>query len=82
MNYSYKLKIRQLGKEQKQDPSIRRIRTDYIDNTKKTTTIKAPLGENKKIYNQNQTANLKTKKSTGIKGITHKNQGTGSRLTT
>ena len=56
---------------------------DYIDNSKKTgSTIRAPLAENKKLFNQNQTSTLKTKKSTGIKTVINKNQGTGSRLTT
>ena len=83
MNYSYKLKIRQLAKETKEETSIRRIRTDYLDNSKKAgSAIRAPLADNKKIFNQNQTSNIKTKKSTGIKTVANKNQGLGSRLTT
>ena len=83
MNYSYKLKIRQLAKQSKQEPSVRRIRTDHLDHLKKNiSSIRAPLTDNKKIFNQNQPSHLKNKKSTGIKTITNKNQAINSRLTT
>lgn len=81
MNYSYKLKIRQqaTGRE---DPSVRRIRTDHIDTIKKLT--KQPLADNKKIVNNNQSGSSAKpgKKVTVIKSVLGKSTTNYSRLTT
>jgi hypothetical protein len=41
MNYSFKLKVKQQQATVREDPSIRRIRTDHVDTSKKT--VKQPL---------------------------------------
>jgi hypothetical protein len=41
MNYSFKLKMKQQQSAVKEEPSVRRIRTDHVDTLKKLT--KQPL---------------------------------------
>ena len=82
MNYSYKLKIRQQASG-KEDPSVRRIRTDHLDTLKRLT--KQPLADNKKIINNNQSSisTKPVKKATVIKSVLGKNSTSNySRLTT
>ena len=81
MNSSYKLKIRQLGGS-REESSIRRIRTDHLDASKRLG--KQPLADNKKVLNNNQTSNAikPTKKVTAIKSNLGKSTTNYSRLTT
>jgi hypothetical protein len=85
MNYSFKLKVKQQPSVPKEEPSVRRIRTDHVDVIKRLT--KQPLGENKKILNHqpNQSINLggkPVKKLTAIKSVLSKNGNGMSRVTT
>jgi hypothetical protein len=86
MNYSFKLKVKQQQATMREDPSVRRIRTDHVDTLKKAS--KQPLAENKKIVNYNQqnqslVQNPKpVKKVTAIKSVLNKNSSGYSRLTT
>lgn len=86
MNYSFKLKVKQQPSASKDEPSVRRIRTDHVDALKKIT--KQPLAENKKIlYNNQQTLSVANpskpaKKVTAIKSVLNKNVPAFSRLTT
>lgn len=92
MNYSYKLKIRQQNQAiNKDQPLVRRIRTDHLDVVKKN--IKQPLADNRKLvnnYNQSSSQPTKpSKKTTVIKSVlskntnnSHNNYTNYSRLTT
>ena len=81
MNCSSKLKIRQQVSS-REDPSIRRIRTDYLDATKKQS--KQPLADSKKMANNNISANTAkpSKKITVVKSTVGKTTNNYSRLTT
>lgn len=85
MNYSFKLKVKQQPTVAREEPSVRRIRTDHVDVLKKIT--KQPLLENKKILNHQQTQSITltskpVKKVTAIKSVLNKNASGFSRLTT
>lgn len=79
MNCSYKLKIRQASNG-REEPSVRRIRTDHLDTLKKIG--RQPLADNKKMVNQSANQNKPPKKPTIIKSVVGKTTNTYSRLTT